>query len=477
MVMGSRMPGKGIYKDSQKDFRHNIGEADYIITKDRNYTIAVDGKTKTEQMRDTDASTVIQYAIDQLTNGGKVFIKNGTYDLSAMLDIKGKDNIVIEGESWKAELKPTGDTKIMRIGDRTNAVAGGDHPSSNCRITNLYFNGTNQTSDDVCANVSGDAATGIEVAGKNSRHNTIDHNYFYDTANDSIYGQYSGDILVEGNLVKDNRGYWGGIHFHGGFTDRVVIVAHNTIINAAPCAIRHGTILIGNNILGIAIAAHGPPALDSQFGINGPASTGPTIGGLVCGNYLSSINSTHTGIRTHEPECAITGNYVHGFQDGIEAHHDDVTITGNVCHTCDRIALLIKFCDHVTCCNNTVIDAQGKGGSFGAVQISNTAKDVIVANNTIRNAAADKPDYIYKIFANTEEDIIIRDNTEEGYDTGILLNNGIRTVYNGVSDNAGVPGVAGDWVAATKNGVMVRDTTNNKTYIYAGGGWREISAV
>lgn len=54
---------------------------------------------------------------------------------------------------------------------------------------------------------------------------------------------------------------------------------------------------------------------------------------------------------------------------------------------------------------------------------------------------------------------------------------GTRTVLNGLGTNAGVPGVAGDWQTVTVDGIIVRDTTNNKTYIYAGGGWREISAT
>lgn len=60
---------------------------------------------------------------------------------------------------------------------------------------------------------------------------------------------------------------------------------------------------------------------------------------------------------------------------------------------------------------------------------------------------------------------------------GAIENEGIRCQVNGISPNAGVPGVAGDWETVTREGVIVRDTVNNKTYICADGGWREISAA
>jgi len=54
---------------------------------------------------------------------------------------------------------------------------------------------------------------------------------------------------------------------------------------------------------------------------------------------------------------------------------------------------------------------------------------------------------------------------------------GDRNLINGMGTNAGIPGAAGDWTAVVRKGAIVRDETNNKTYIYAGGGWREISAT
>jgi len=59
-----------------------------------------------------------------------------------------------------------------------------------------------------------------------------------------------------------------------------------------------------------------------------------------------------------------------------------------------------------------------------------------------------------------------------------LTDAGARNVFNGIGKNAGLPGVGGDWAAAGEyEGCIVRDTTNNKTYIYADAAWREISAA
>jgi hypothetical protein len=53
----------------------------------------------------SDASTVIQSAINALTNGGEIFIKRGQYDVSSMITVTN-DNVKIRGE---------GDSTILRI--------------------------------------------------------------------------------------------------------------------------------------------------------------------------------------------------------------------------------------------------------------------------------------------------------------------------------------------------------------------------
>lgn len=73
-------------------------EASYIITKDPDGVVyAINGRTGEIDFSGPDATTVIQKALDSLTNGGKLFIKAGTYVINRTLVIR-YSNIEIEGE-------------------------------------------------------------------------------------------------------------------------------------------------------------------------------------------------------------------------------------------------------------------------------------------------------------------------------------------------------------------------------------------
>jgi parallel beta-helix repeat protein len=72
----------------------------------------------------SDAATVIQNAIDALTNGGKIFIKRGTYLISTSITMKS--SIVLEGEGYnKTILKLANNVNdtLIKIGDGTNTIA------------------------------------------------------------------------------------------------------------------------------------------------------------------------------------------------------------------------------------------------------------------------------------------------------------------------------------------------------------------
>jgi len=73
--------------------------ASYIIFKKGNKTYAKNGTYGHIEYEDTDSTTVIQNAVNALTNGGKIFIKRGTYtgDGTNLTITKDKINIIGEG--------------------------------------------------------------------------------------------------------------------------------------------------------------------------------------------------------------------------------------------------------------------------------------------------------------------------------------------------------------------------------------------
>jgi len=71
--------------------------ADYTIHTEGNLVKAVNGTTGAVDYSDTDAKTVIQTAIDSLTNGGLVLLKAGTYTISGTISVRN-NSIGICGE-------------------------------------------------------------------------------------------------------------------------------------------------------------------------------------------------------------------------------------------------------------------------------------------------------------------------------------------------------------------------------------------
>ncbi|MEM1589815.1 MAG: hypothetical protein QW175_05305, partial [Candidatus Bathyarchaeia archaeon] len=76
----------------------------YYATRYDGY-LAFGGPANRSGVNGTDASAVIQSAINALTAGGKILVKAGTYLLTSTINIVAKSNIVIEGEGRSTVFK------------------------------------------------------------------------------------------------------------------------------------------------------------------------------------------------------------------------------------------------------------------------------------------------------------------------------------------------------------------------------------
>lgn len=73
----------------------------------------------------------------------------------------------------------------------------------------------------------------------------------------------------------------------------------------------------------------------------------------------------------------------------------------------------------------------------------------------------------YSVYIDTDE--VAVENTDN-----VTINNGDRVTLDGLGYNEGDPSSAGEWNGEGREGVTVRDTTNNNTYIYNDGTWTQI---
>jgi len=119
-----------------------------------------------------------------------------------------------------------------------------------------------------------------------------------------------------------------------------------------------------------------------------------------------------------------------------------------------------------------ITDNNVAGTTYVGIKIGNAAANSIIQGVTLDGGSSEK--YNVEVSAN---DCTFTGNCYKGAVTATINDTGARNLFDNLSNNAGAPGAAGDWATATREGVIVRDTANNKTYIYAGGGWREISAA
>jgi len=127
--------------------------ASYTIFKVGDTIYAKNGTTGEIEYSGTDASTVIQQAINailSLGGRGRIFIKSAIYDLSTTLTIEGKSpypRLEIVGEGYGAELKNNFDgpaiylnkTELVSIRNLIISSSYSDYPSSvGIKVTNSY---------------------------------------------------------------------------------------------------------------------------------------------------------------------------------------------------------------------------------------------------------------------------------------------------------------------------------------------------
>jgi len=117
--------------------------ASYIIFREGELTKAKNGQTGLIDFSGTDASTVIQSAINALTSGGKIFIKAGTYLITS--EILLPSNLNIEGEGRSLYSATTVGGTILELGYDGNIFKNKDNPTIATRIARLTINGKRAT--------------------------------------------------------------------------------------------------------------------------------------------------------------------------------------------------------------------------------------------------------------------------------------------------------------------------------------------
>jgi len=356
--------------------------ASYIIWTDGTNVYAMNGSTGKIDYSGN-ATTVIQNTIDIL-NSGNIIIKGGIYHTSTYLHIEAKKNIVVEGESWGAILKPDGTFPVIVIGNDTDA----NKTASKIIIRNLCINGSNQN-DDTSPPSSSTAdflSSGIGIGIlKYADDIEIDSCLLLNTGSESISGLLTeGKILIHNNIIRNCSGYFAAIHTHGG--NQYWQVIGNWIEDSKSGGIRHGNV-ISNNVIN-----------NCSSGLSQPAISTGNNGATIVGNYIGDCHGsgiwTHPGDKTVIANNRIIGN---GEQDGIHVYKpvdnpspayeiQDIVVKGNIIENFDT-GIRISGANRVIVSGNIIKDSVSNG-IFVARSVYDTTiytHSCMISNNIIRN--------------------------------------------------------------------------------------------
>jgi len=327
---------KGLF-DLVKKNESGLNESDYIIFKSGLNIKCIDGSTGATIKTDTDASTVIQYAIDKLTTGGHIVIKTGSYTLTASLDM-------FFSNCW---VQGSGRNTVLTMGNSiTNACAfrfgeSGGIYADNCMVSDLQIDGNS------AGNASG---YGVNMSSR-GRYGHVRNCFFYDIKTYAIYGQCNRPLII-------------GNRFHS--------CIGNCIVQGSYDARIIGNEITNNTAGGIRIIGQGVLVTGNMINSNSP--------NILVQNDLNSIIS-------NQLDAADT----YGIHlDGANRN----TITANSISICELDGIKIEDSD-ANCINGNVVDGNSRdtADTYSGIYLTGSSHDNAITGNTCTDIVGNDQKY------------------------------------------------------------------------------------
>jgi parallel beta-helix repeat protein len=393
----------------------------FLIEKRGNLIVAQDSRGRI-QYSGTDAASVIQSAINALTSGGKIFIKNGTYTfpnpnvLTPSLYLNGDSNITLEGEEGVVFERSAG--RILQIENSTNITIKNIkfYHSTNSYATAIFLRGVQYNIniiDNIIEHASGTLGTPWDAIACDTDINC------------SIYG-----YRIVGNKIQSQVD---GISLRGGYG----WICNNEIWEYG---------LINGNAGGITFTS-GPNDDYNNYDVH------------ICGNKIllgsGGLNNVKGGIIFWKKftNVLIESNYIESGTHGI-----DICPPAGLTNT-----------KNISIKNNVIFGAQT------GIYVQNTEGSIDIANNIIDGNTTTQTSgyegiYLYGSSTNRMVNVKTENNLirNVGYH-GIFFN---RVDYGKVSGNLiYAPMYRGaEFSNCTYLDIIdnsVRDSTGNGIYLYA----------
>jgi len=327
--------GSGAIKTDGKVIASDGGlevPASYIIYKSGSEYRARNGLTGEIEFSGTDAATVIQQAIDGLTDGGIIFISTGIYPIETSIAIK--NNIHIIGEGWGIYPWNTKVTVLQKSANIDLITVDGtaeDHVEG-FSLENLQLDGQEGTYvgkgvkisygyyfviekcwirdfADSCVHISN---SGLHWITKNKIGRSGGHVLYYDS---------TGDFVVENNdigVITDLTNY---------DEDAIYLIdSSGRIENNKIFLGRYGIEAVSSNIVAV-----GNVFNDLWYGGVFTSGGGSVIVGnrFFRVNQMNSTDALASGICVHTTKCVVVGNQINGGPDAYMRYGVYETSAGN----------------------------------------------------------------------------------------------------------------------------------------------------
>jgi len=377
--------------------------ASYIIFQEGSIIYAKNGKTGDIDFSGTDATTVIQSAINALTSGGTIVIKKGIYIINnykyvgrTWIDNYGSiyitvNNIKIVGEKGAIlKVKYTSYPSSGRLG-----VILVHSPAKNCIIEGLEIDGSEMTTPSIHVMGLYNAYGENVIFRYNYVHDIIGFQIFADTNNKPYYvvgnvcigvgtndviGGGGGNAIIANNFIMQDTTKGFGTHpigldmvsangsiftgniiygnvlfgseaanYYSEISNNIVFPAvgqtsaHCDVLNSSSsnCTIKGNIIYKGS----IYVQGNNHSIIDNQV-INSPSYGIDAVGNnhMIANNYI--YNSTSDGIVIASNGTVVTGNYINttgSGAKGIVVYGNVNTITGNIVMNASTCGILLYY--------------------------------------------------------------------------------------------------------------------------------------
>jgi hypothetical protein len=330
--------------------KYLVDTASYIVSTDGTEYYAKNGSTGAIEYSDTDASNVIQYAVNNAPDGGKVLIRSGTYPITKT--INPKSNIFIEGEGWGTILQ-------YALTSPASVIEG--YNVSKVVLKNFVVDGMGIDSSAVdlihLAHSSYMRIECLEIRNKKGTYDgdaidMDDVTYFW------VLNNYIHDIDGKGIHPSnaDSSPYYGS---------RFGVIAHNMLINVNRVGQRH-VISVGGDA--------------SLSGATSPRDI------IIIGNYIES--STGTGISVAGVRISIIGNIIKNVGTGIEVDSfgsttsEAIDIIGNIVETTSTGHGIVCYSPTAGLVKKVSIIGNSVSNTYKAgIQLTGAVEVNIVGNN------------------------------------------------------------------------------------------------